>query len=176
LKIYMPDGDVYCGTCGGVLRPSDPAPAGSYACECEDQKQMEREAQMILRGSATPDTLYTQIEAAYDAAEKAAQIEAEFDPVLDAANEAARAATEPVDAAYEACRADQGPGPLASPAQIASEPRSGLRRRVHVSISTKGQRVWDTTVEGTGYTEDEILAASDSLVREMEARYPAAGE
>ena len=117
-----------CGTCGGVLRPSGPAPAGSYACECEDQKQMEREAQMILRGSATPDTLHQQIEAAYDAA------------------------------------------------QIASEPRSGLRRRVHVSISTKGQRVWDTTVEGTGYTEDEILAASDSLVREMEARYPAAGE
>ena len=117
-----------CAICGGVLRPSDPAPAGSYACECEDQKQMEREAQMILRGSATPDTLHQQIEAAYDAA------------------------------------------------QIASEPRSGLRRRVHVSISTKGQRVWDTTVEGTGYTEDEILAASDSLVREMEARYPAAGE
>jgi hypothetical protein len=131
-----------CAICGGVLRPMDPAPAGTYACECGDrydawkaerdaeegEQQMEKEAPMIVRGSATPDTLHQQIEAAYDAA------------------------------------------------QIESEPRSGLRRRVHIAISTKGQRTWDTTVEGTGYSEDEILAASDSLVREMETRYPAAGD
>jgi hypothetical protein len=94
----------------------------------------------------------------------------------DAANDAARAAMLPVDASYEAYLADRGPAPTSSPAPTALEPQGSLRRRVHVSISTKGQRTWDTTVEGTGYSEDEILAASDSLVREMEARYPAAGE
>jgi hypothetical protein len=26
-----------CAICGGVLRPSDPAPDGTYACECGDR-------------------------------------------------------------------------------------------------------------------------------------------
>jgi hypothetical protein len=49
-----------------------------------------------------------------------------------------------------------------------------LRRRVNVSISTRGIRTWDTTVDGVGYSREEILAESDALVRAMEARYPAA--
>jgi hypothetical protein len=49
-----------------------------------------------------------------------------------------------------------------------------LRRRVNVSISTRGQRTWDTTVDGVGYSREEILAESDAMVRAMEARYPAA--
>jgi len=48
-----------------------------------------------------------------------------------------------------------------------------LRRRVNVSISTRGQRTWDTTVDGVGYSREEILAESDAMVRAMEARYPA---
>ena len=34
-----------CGTCGGVLRPSDPAPAGSYACECAERDSEEGETE-----------------------------------------------------------------------------------------------------------------------------------
>ena len=49
-----------------------------------------------------------------------------------------------------------------------------LRRRVNVSISTRGQRTWDTTVDGVGYSREEILAESDAMVQAMEARYPAA--
>ena len=49
-----------------------------------------------------------------------------------------------------------------------------LRRRVNVSISTRGIRTWDTTVDGVGYSREEILAESDAMVRAMEARYPAA--
>ena len=47
-----------------------------------------------------------------------------------------------------------------------------LRYRVNVSISTKGQIVWDCTVDGEGYTQEEILAQSDMLVKELERRYP----
>ena len=54
------------------------------------------------------------------------------------------------------------------------EQAKSLRRRVNVSISTRGQRTWDTTVDGVGYTREEILAESDAMVRAMEARYPAA--
>ena len=49
-----------------------------------------------------------------------------------------------------------------------------LRRRVNVSISTRGIRTWDTTVDGVGYSREEILAESDAQVRAMQARYPAA--
>ena len=48
-----------------------------------------------------------------------------------------------------------------------------LRYRVNVSISTKGQKTWDCTVDGDGYTKEEILAKSDELVVELEKRYPA---
>ena len=49
-----------------------------------------------------------------------------------------------------------------------------LRRRVNVSISTRGVLTWDTTVDGVGYTREEILAESDAQVQAMKARYPAA--
>jgi hypothetical protein len=48
-----------------------------------------------------------------------------------------------------------------------------MRIRVAISISVKGQRTWDVTTEGTGYTRAEMLEESDALVREMEHRYPA---
>ena len=55
-----------------------------------------------------------------------------------------------------------------------NEQVKSLRRRVNVSISTRGIRTWDTTVDGVGYSREEILAESDAMVRAMEARYPAA--
>ena len=48
-----------------------------------------------------------------------------------------------------------------------------LRYRVNVSVSTKGQKTWDCTVDGSGYTKAEILLESDALVAELEKRYPA---
>jgi len=42
-----------------------------------------------------------------------------------------------------------------------------------VTISTKGQRTWETTVDGSGFSEEEILEKSDSLVAQLEKRYPA---
>ncbi len=48
-----------------------------------------------------------------------------------------------------------------------------LRYRVQVSISVKGQKTWECTTDGTGYNQDEILEASDALVKELEVRYPA---
>ena len=53
------------------------------------------------------------------------------------------------------------------------EQAKSLRRRVNVSISTRGVLTWDTTVDGVGYTREEILAESDAQVRAMETRYPA---
>jgi len=47
-----------------------------------------------------------------------------------------------------------------------------LRYRVNVSISTKGQKTWDCTVDGEGYEVEEILSRSDELVAELEKRYP----
>ena len=54
------------------------------------------------------------------------------------------------------------------------EQGKSLRRRVNVSISTRGVITWDTTVDGVGYTHEEILAESDAQVRAMQARYPTA--
>ncbi len=47
-----------------------------------------------------------------------------------------------------------------------------LRYRVNVSTSTRGVKTWDCTVEGTGFTQKEILEESDKLVAELEKRYP----
>ena len=44
-----------------------------------------------------------------------------------------------------------------------------LRRRVNVATSVKGVKTWDCTVDGTGYTEEEILEFSDNLVSRLEA-------
>ena len=56
------------------------------------------------------------------------------------------------------------------------EETKSLRHRVNVSISTKGQKTWDCTCDGVGYTKEEILAESDALVKELDARYPAPKE
>lgn len=46
-----------------------------------------------------------------------------------------------------------------------------LRYRVNVSISVKGVKTWDCTVDGTEYTMEEVLERSDALVKELEKRY-----
>lgn len=51
-----------------------------------------------------------------------------------------------------------------------------LRYRVNISTSVKGVKTWECTVDGAGYTEAEILAFSDSLVAQLEQRYPVAVE
>jgi hypothetical protein len=48
-----------------------------------------------------------------------------------------------------------------------------IRRRVKVTSTTKGVKSWECTVDGEGYTEEEILAASDSLVKKLDEKYPA---
>ena len=48
-----------------------------------------------------------------------------------------------------------------------------LRYRVNVSTSVKGIKTWDCTVDGTNYTQDEILKLSDEIVAKLENRYPA---
>lgn len=47
------------------------------------------------------------------------------------------------------------------------------RKRVNVSTSVKGIKTYDCTVEGINVTEAELLEASDSLVRQLDQRYPA---
>ena len=49
---------------------------------------------------------------------------------------------------------------------------TGMRYRVNVSISTKGQKTWDCTCDGEGFTMEFVLAESDKLVKELESRYP----
>ena len=50
-----------------------------------------------------------------------------------------------------------------------------LRYRIAVSTSVKGVKTWDCTVDGEGFTKGEMLAKSDALVAELDARYPAGG-
>jgi len=52
------------------------------------------------------------------------------------------------------------------------------RTRINVSISTKGQKTWDCTVEEISDNilatqRDIILSASDTLVAALDSRYPA---
>jgi len=47
------------------------------------------------------------------------------------------------------------------------------RYRVNVSTSVKGIKTYECTVDITGGTEDEVLEASDSLVSQLDKRYPA---
>jgi hypothetical protein len=51
-----------------------------------------------------------------------------------------------------------------------------IRRRINIATSVKGIHTFDATVEIVGGTEREILEASDSLVRELDARYPVVGD
>lgn len=54
-----------------------------------------------------------------------------------------------------------------------SEVEKSLRIRVNVSQTSTGKKGFECTTEGTGYTEAEILEKSDSLVHQLESRYPA---
>ena len=53
-----------------------------------------------------------------------------------------------------------------------SEVTKSLRYRVNVSTSVKGVKTFECTVDGEGFTMDEILAESDKLVAELTKRYP----
>jgi hypothetical protein len=52
------------------------------------------------------------------------------------------------------------------------EINKSIRYRVNVSTSVKGIKTWDCTVDGEGYTQDDILKESDALVYKLEKRYP----
>ena len=47
-----------------------------------------------------------------------------------------------------------------------------LRYRVNVSTTSKGAKSFDTTVDGEGFTMEEILERSDALVSALDERYP----
>ena len=53
------------------------------------------------------------------------------------------------------------------------EVTKSLRYRVNVSTSVKGVKTFECTVDGEGFTMDEVLAESDKLVAELMKRYPA---
>ena len=57
-----------------------------------------------------------------------------------------------------------------------AEVQKSIRYRVNISISTKGQRTWDCTVDGENFSMDEVLTESDKLVKQLEGRYPAPKE
>ena len=47
-----------------------------------------------------------------------------------------------------------------------------IRYRVNVSVSVKGVKTWDCTVDGLGYEMDEVLNKSAELVGKLELKYP----
>ena len=47
------------------------------------------------------------------------------------------------------------------------------RRRINISTSVKGVKTYDATIELIGTTNEEALAESDALVKELDLRYPA---
>ena len=47
-----------------------------------------------------------------------------------------------------------------------------LRYRINVSTSVKGVKTFDCTVDGLGFSMEEVLAESDKLVAELQKRYP----
>ena len=55
-------------------------------------------------------------------------------------------------------------------ASLISDERT-FRYRVSVDTTSKGLHSYGCTIEGVGYSQDEILAMSDALVRELDARY-----
>ena len=52
------------------------------------------------------------------------------------------------------------------------------RYRINVSTSVKGIKTWDATVEiaGSEITQEEVLAESDALIKELDKRYPTSVE
>ena len=53
------------------------------------------------------------------------------------------------------------------------EIEKSIRRRINVSTSVKGIKTFDCTVDILNGTEDEALKESDSLVAQLDKRYPA---
>lgn len=53
-----------------------------------------------------------------------------------------------------------------------TEITKSMRYRVNISRGMKGAVSFEATVDGTGYTQEEILAESDKLVKALEERYP----
>jgi len=51
-----------------------------------------------------------------------------------------------------------------------------LRRRMNLTISTKGVVTWDTTVDGVGYTLEELTAELDAQVTALVARSATPGD
>jgi len=54
-----------------------------------------------------------------------------------------------------------------------------VRKRVSVSVSTRGVHTWDCTVEDIspdGISNEALLAESDALVAALQSRYPVIGE
>lgn len=53
------------------------------------------------------------------------------------------------------------------------EVTKSLRFRINISRGMKGGTSFEATVEGEGFTQEEILAESDKLVEALGKRYPA---
>jgi hypothetical protein len=47
-----------------------------------------------------------------------------------------------------------------------------FRHRINTTVTTKGLETWDCTVEGTGFTREEIQAESEALVAYLRSQYP----
>ena len=47
-----------------------------------------------------------------------------------------------------------------------------LRYRINIKETAKHDKYWDCTVDGKGYTDDEILEKSNTLVAKLEKQYP----
>jgi len=52
------------------------------------------------------------------------------------------------------------------------EVEKSMRYRINISTSVKGIKTFDCTVDGLGYSMEEVLTDSDKLVKELESRYP----
>jgi len=53
-----------------------------------------------------------------------------------------------------------------------TEVNKQIRFRINVSVSTRGVYTWDTTVDATGYTQDEVMLESKELVARLRLEYP----
>ncbi len=56
------------------------------------------------------------------------------------------------------------------------ETNTSLRYRVNVSQTSTGRKSWESTVEAEGMDREQVLLLSDTLVAELERRYPAVKE
>jgi hypothetical protein len=56
------------------------------------------------------------------------------------------------------------------------ENTKSLRRRMNLTISTKGVVTWDTTVDGVGYSLEELTAELDAQVTALVARSTTSGD